>query len=137
MTVNGGIRIVKPLSILIFEDDVMIGPLLAEMLEDMGHIVCGVEVTAAHAAAAVKRFRPDLLIVDIGLGDTSGLAAIQSINRDGHVPHIFITGDLVMGVTLGPGAIVVRKPFRAPELVAAIEEAIRPDGGLDGPVRKT
>ena len=37
----------KPLRILVVEDDLMIGPLLAEMLEDLGHVVCAVEVDAA------------------------------------------------------------------------------------------
>ena len=120
-------EVVTPLSILIVEDDVMIGPLLAEMLEDLGHLVCGVEVCAADAVAAVARLRPDLLIVDIGLGDASGVAAIKTILRNGYIAHIFITGDLVKGMSLGLGAIGVQKPFRLPQLIAAIARATGPE----------
>jgi DNA-binding response OmpR family regulator len=42
----------KALRILVVEDDVMIGGLLAETLEDLGHVVCGVETNAANAVAA-------------------------------------------------------------------------------------
>ena len=35
----------KPLRILVVEDDPMIGSVFAEMLEDLGHIVCGARST--------------------------------------------------------------------------------------------
>jgi len=115
----------KPLRILVVEDDPMIGPVLAEMLEDLGHIVCGVEVNAANAVAAAARHRPELMIVDIGLGHTSGVAAVNEILKSGFVPHVFVTGDVLRHLGLGPDAVLIQKPFRGPEIVAAIERAIR------------
>jgi len=112
------------LSILIVEDDAMIGPLLAEMLEDLGHFVCGVELTAAQAVCEAERLHPDLMIVDIGLGVASGLAAVNDILRRVYVPHIFVTGDRSTGLRLGPDAILIQKPFREIELVAAIDRAV-------------
>ena len=50
------------------EDDLMIGMLLAEMLEAMGHDVCAIEATEADAVTAVAQYRPDLMIVDAWLG---------------------------------------------------------------------
>ena len=69
----------KPLRILVVEDDVMIGGLLAETLEDLGHFVCAVETNAANAVAAAALHHPDLMIVDVGLGEASGLAAVKEI----------------------------------------------------------
>ena len=58
----------KALRILVVEDDTMIGELLVETLEGLGHAVCAVESNVANAVAAASRCRPDLMIVDVGLG---------------------------------------------------------------------
>jgi DNA-binding response OmpR family regulator len=114
----------KPLRILVVEDDAMIGPLLAETLEDLGHIVCGVEVDVENAVAAATRWRPELMIVDVGLGQASGLAAVKEILRGGFVPYVFVTGDVLRDLGLGPDAVLIQKPFRGPELVSAIQRAV-------------
>jgi len=113
-----------PLSILVVEDDPMIGPLLAEILEDLGHIVCAVEVDAANAVAAAARFHPDLMIVDVGLGEVSGVAAVRAILREGFVPHVFVTGDLIRNLSLGPDAVLLQKPYLGSDIVAAIARAV-------------
>ncbi len=112
--------VVKSQRILVVEDDLMIGPLLAEMLEDLGHVVCAVEVNLANAVAAASRCRPDLMIVDVGLGDASGVAAVKEILTGGFVPFVFVTGDALRNLGLGPGAILIQKPFRDADMVAAI-----------------
>jgi CheY-like chemotaxis protein len=114
----------KPLRVLVVEDDLMIGPLLAETLEDLGHIVCAVEVSAAAAVAAALRYHPDLMIVDVGLGEASGIAAVKEILREGFVPHVFVTGDLVRNLSLGPDAVLLQKPYRSSDIVAAIARAV-------------
>jgi DNA-binding NtrC family response regulator len=58
---------------LVVEDDAIIGGLLAETLEGLGHMVCAVESNVANAAAAASRWRPDLMIVDVGLGEATVL----------------------------------------------------------------
>jgi two-component system, response regulator PdtaR len=115
---------IKPLRVLVVEDDLMIGPLLAETLEDLGHIVCAVEVCAAGAVAAALRYHPDLMIVDVGLGEASGIAAVKEILREGFVPHVFVTGDLVRNLSLGPDAVLLQKPYRGSDIVAAIARAV-------------
>ena len=127
---------IKGLRILVVEDDAMIGVLLAETLEDLGHVVCGVETNAANAVAAAARHRPDLMIVDVGLGETSGIAAVKEILRSGYVPHVFVTGDALRNLSLGPNAVLIQKPFREPDIVQAIERALAAKparaGGLMG-----
>lgn len=112
------------LRILLIEDEVMIGVLLAEVLEDMGHDVCGVEATEAEAVAAAARCSPDLMIVDVWLADGNGVSAIAEILRAGPMPHFFVSGDIALARTLKPGAEVMQKPFREQDLVLAIDRAI-------------
>ena len=91
----------KALRTLVVEDDAMIGELLGETLEGLGHTVCAVERNVANAVAAASHWRPELMIVDVGLGEASGIAAVKEILRSGFVPHVFVTGDTVRGMPLG------------------------------------
>ena len=125
----------KPLRVLIVEDDLTIGPLLAETIEQLGHVVCALEVDAAAAVAAARRRHPDLMIVDIGLGETSGIAAVKQILELGFVPHVFVTGDGLRGLPLGPEAVLIQKPYRSSDLVAAIARAIEGKANGTGPVQ--
>lgn len=110
--------------ILIVEDDEVIATLIAEVLEGMDHGVCAVESTEAGAVAAAIRCVPDLMIVDARLTQGSGVAAMATILRSGFVPHVFISGDALGVPALPPGAVVIRKPFRVPDLARAIQRAL-------------
>ena len=114
----------KALRILVVEEDTMIGRVLAEMLEDLGYVVCAVETRAVNAMAAAERCRPDLMIVDVGLSEASGVAAVREILRGGFVPHVFVTGDVLRDLSLGPEAALIQKPFREPDIVQAIQRAL-------------
>ena len=121
----------KSLRILLVDDDALIGTLLAEMLEEMGHVVCGIEATEAGAVRAALRDRPDLMIVDARLREGSGLAAVETILRTTAIPHIFMSGDRLPD---GRGrAVILRKPFMDRDLADAIERAI--EGTGEGLVR--
>jgi two-component system nitrate/nitrite response regulator NarL len=60
--------------ILIIDDHKLFGEALRQMLEECGMTVSGVVGTAGEGLEAVRRDRPDLVLVDIGLPDESGLA---------------------------------------------------------------
>jgi CheY-like chemotaxis protein len=109
---------------LVVEDDAMIRGLLAETLEGLGHTVCAVESNVANAVAAASHWRPDLMIVDIGLGEASGIVAVKEILRRGFVAHVFVTGDTVRGMPLGPETVLIQKPFRVSDLERAIQRAL-------------
>ena len=117
-----------PLRIVVVEDDEMVGWVLAETLAAMGHDVCAVEATEGAAVAAAARHRPDLLIVDVGLGEGNGVSVMQRITRMGPVPHLFITGHDPHASLLH--AEVLRKPFREADLAAAIGRALMLKGYL-------
>src|SRR5271154_5080425 len=109
---------------LVVEDDAIIGGLLAETLEGLGHTVCAVESNVADAAAAASHWRPDLMVVDVGLGEATGIAAVKEILRSRFVPHVFVTGAAVRGMPSGPDAVLLQKPFRVSDLELAIQRAL-------------
>ena len=102
----------------------MIGMLLAEMLEEMGHDVCAIEATEAAAVTAAARYRPDLIIADARIGDGSGISAVEKILRTGFVPHMFASGNISKVKALRPDAVVLEKPFGETELTRAIQHAL-------------
>ncbi|MDB5360418.1 MAG: hypothetical protein JWO51_1715 [Rhodospirillales bacterium] len=112
------------LRVLLVEDDVMIGELLADMLLDMGYDVCALEMTESEAVAAAIRCKPDLMIVDAQLGDGSGISAMDTILRTGFVPHLFMTGNIAKVIQQRPGAVVLEKPFHEAAFTSAIKRAL-------------
>lgn len=114
----------KSLRVLVVEDDALIAMLLSEMLEDMGHSVCATESSEAGAVAAALRYKPDLMIVDVGLRDGSGVSAIAAISHTRPVPHLFVSGDRSIIAALKPDVVVVQKPFREADLARGIQRAL-------------
>ncbi len=110
------------LRILVVEDDANIGMLLAEMLAGMGHEVCAVEATEAGAVGAAIRLKPDFMIVDVSLGDESGVSAVDQILRNRMVPHVFMSATRVR--VPSADSIVLQKPFKESELVQAMERVL-------------
>lgn len=114
----------KPLRVLVVEDDALIAMLLTELLAGMGHDVCATAATEADAVAAALRCEPDLMIVDAGLRGGSGVSAVERILRARPLAHLFISGDAQRVRASKPDAVVVRKPFRRAELARAIDVAL-------------
>jgi CheY-like chemotaxis protein len=109
----------RRLRILIAEDDAMVGMLLAELLDEIGHEVCAITTTELATVSAAAQHQPDMLILDVGLGSGSGLSALTAILQLRPIPHIIMSGAAVMF----PGSIL-RKPFREADLVRAIDFAM-------------
>jgi two-component system, response regulator PdtaR len=116
------------LSVLVVEDDAMIGLLLTEMLEEMGYDVCSVAATEEDAVTDAAKHRPDLMIVDQQLREGSGVSAVERILRKGPVPCVFISGAPVHLARPGPN--VLQKPFLEDDLVRAIRYVV---GNADAP----
>jgi CheY-like chemotaxis protein len=110
--------------VLVVEDEAVVAMLLAEVLEGMGHGVCGIEAAEADAVATALRCKPDLMIVDARLGDGCGVSAVEEILRAGPVPHVFVSGDALSVQRLKPGAVVIQKPFHESDLARAIQQVL-------------
>lgn len=117
----------KMLRVLILEDEIFLGVLIEETLESLGYEVCGIVSTEADAILQAEKYQPDLMIVDEGLRVGSGISAVETIAKKRSIPHIYITGELRKVQSLRPDAIILEKPFFAPDLIVAIARA------LDGP----
>src|SRR5579864_8888477 len=118
------LMVMEALRVLVAEDDGLIALVLAELLADMGHEVCATVATEREAVSAAAHYKPNLMIVDAGLGQGSGISAVEAILRTGPIAHVFISGDAERVRLHQPDAVVVRKPFRQAELVRAIEAAL-------------
>ena len=112
----------RSLRVLLVDDDASIGALLTELLEGMGHVVCGLEASEAGAVKAALRDKPDLMIVDARLREGNGLAAVDAILRVTPIPHIVMSGERI---PVGRASRVrLQKPFMYRDLVHAITHAI-------------
>ena len=114
--------------ILMIDDDVDLNALVTEYLEKFGHDLV-TATTAARGMAALRRNRPDLIILDIMLPDTDGLTLCREIRNEFDVPIIMLTArgevaDRVLGLELGADDYL-SKPFEPRELVARIQSVIR------------
>lgn len=80
------------LRVLIVEDEAFISLQTAEMLEELGHEVVGVAVSAEQAVAMAENERPDLVLMDVRLaGARDGIDAAQEIKQRWSIPAIFVS----------------------------------------------
>ncbi len=114
----------RPLRVLLVEDEILIAMLFTQVLEDMGHEVCETASTEEGAVAAAARCKPDLMIVDGRLREGSGISAVERILLKGYIPHVFVSGDVSGVKARRPDAVVIQKPFFAPDLARAMELAL-------------
>jgi CheY-like chemotaxis protein len=119
------IAAIAPLCILVAQDNLLIGDLLAEMLTIMGHDVCAVETTETSTIASAAQHRPDLLIADCSLREGSGIVATETILRWHLMAHIFVTGDHASVRLRMPDAVILENPFNEERLKATIRKVVQ------------
>lgn len=121
------IRMTTGAPILVIEDEPMIAMELTDLVEDMGHYVCGQAATEHGAIDLANRLKPALILADIQLrDDDSGITAVRQILQTLDVPVIFVTGfpeRLLTGEAPEP-AFVIPKPFDPDMLRTAIGQAL-------------
>ncbi len=118
----------KALRILLIEGDALIGALLTEILDGMGHRICAIEARPAKALEAAREWRPDLVFIDVGTNDPAGLAAVADILHTDFVPHVLVAGDVLNALAFGGKAVLIRKPFRERDIAEAMRAVLRPGG---------
>ncbi len=118
----------KRASILVVDDEPAIRRLLRTSLDAQGYDV--VEAGGGRdALAAVEREKPDLVILDLGLPDISGIEVIRALRQRSSLPVIVLSvrddeRGKVEALDLGADDYVT-KPFGVDELVARIRTALR------------
>lgn len=111
-------------TILLVDDDKEVRDLLASVLRATGYRT----VEAASGNQAVDSYhahQPDLVVLDVGLPDMTGLEVCRRIRRFSGVPVVFLTGatdevDELLGFAAG-GNDYVSKPVSPRRLLARID----------------
>lgn len=114
--------------ILIIEDEVSIADLLKYKLEKEGFEVQTAN-TGADGLKKIREFEPSLLLLDLMLPDTNGLAICKTVTIKYNIPIIMITAkndviDKVLGLESGADDYIT-KPFDFREVMARIKSTLR------------
>lgn len=114
--------------ILVIEDDPAIREVVRVLLQAEQYRVIEA-ATAERALTEARSYRPDLLLVDLGLPDGDGIKVIRSVREWSLVPIVVLSARAMEGqkvAALDAGADdYVTKPFSAPELLARVRAALR------------
>lgn len=120
--------------ILVVDDDISIGNLLREALEDEGYAVSRA-YSGTEAVLALERQRPDLVLLDLML---PGLTGEEVLPRLTGIPVIVVSAkadiDSKTSLLLGGAADYVTKPFVLQELLARIAVRLRESAARGGGV---
>jgi FixJ family two-component response regulator len=115
--------------IAIVDDDKSLLKALARLLAEFGYCAeCFSSAEEFLSAAATRE--TDCLLVDVNLGDSSGLDLVRQLSEDGiRIPVIFMSGSGDQGSrrqAIDLGCIrYLHKPFPPEELIAAVQCAIQ------------
>ena len=124
-------------TVLIVEDEQAIADSIAYALRTDGftprHVTLGEQALAVLRSEAA----PQLVVLDIGLPDMSGLEVCRRLRQFSEVPVIFLTArsdeiDRIVGLEIGADDYVT-KPFSPRELVARIRVILRRAGVAPAP----
>ncbi|MFC8347579.1 response regulator [Streptomyces sp. NPDC057280] len=124
--------------VLVAEDDEMQAELIRRSLLAEGHTVTVVHDGGA-ALDAVRRLRPDLVVLDLMLPVFDGLGVCRALRREGDVPVLMLTAragedDVLLGLDVGADDYMT-KPYSPRELMARIRTVLRRSGRGAAPVR--
>ena len=114
--------------ILLVEDEVHIRNFVAAMLENSAYQVIHAE-NGEMAKVMFNSYRPDLMILDLGLPDMDGMNVLDAIRQESMVPIIVLSArineeDKVLALDHGANDYVT-KPFGTAELLARIRSTLR------------
>jgi two-component system response regulator DevR len=127
----------RALSLLIVDDHEVVRQGLAALLGRRAefHVVAEAG-TVAEAIAAARKFRPDLVIMDVRLPDGSGIEACREIRAELPDTRVVILTsypdeDAVLSAIIAGASGYLLKQVRARDLVAALEAVGRGESLLD------
>lgn len=113
---------------LVIDDEVQIRRLLRTALEGDGYEVRDAE-NATLGLQAAAHFRPDVVLLDLGLPDVGGLDALKRLRGWSDVPVVVLTvrdseAEKISALDAGADDFVT-KPFATGELLARLRAAMR------------
>jgi len=116
------------LRVVVADNESIIRMDLREMLEEAGHLVVGEATNGERAVELARKYRPDLVIMDIKMPEMDGLTAAKIITSERLAPVLLLTAysqkEIVeQAKDAGVFAYLV-KPVREVDLFPAIEIAL-------------
>ncbi len=111
--------------LLVIEDDASFAAIVRDLSREMGFqaLVAG---TAEEALRLAKEYRPNAVILDVGLPDQSGLAVLDRLKHDvetRHMPIHMISAEDHSETALSLGAVgYAVKPVKREQLVEVLEK---------------
>jgi two-component system, response regulator PdtaR len=127
---NGGGKAAgaKP-SVLIVEDDTLVGMGLKAHLERLGHSVVGQAATGAEALALYRDRSPEFVLLDIRLNGDDGIEVARQLLRERRCPMVIVSAysdrELIERASAAGVFGYLIKPVNAEALQAQIEVALR------------
>ena len=127
----------RPLSLLIVDDHEVVRQGLSALLGRRPEFQVVAEAgTVAEAVAAARKFRPDLVVMDVRLPDGSGIEACREIRAEfPETRVVMLTSypdeDAVLSAIIAGASGYLLKQVRARDLVAALEAVGRGESLLD------
>jgi DNA-binding response OmpR family regulator len=114
--------------VLVVEDDDDVARLERAVLERAGYDV-KVTGSGAEALELADSYKPDVVLLDVGLPDISGLDVCTSLSNSNNAFILMVSGhsreqDVLLGLGLGADDYIT-KPFSGNELVARIASFLR------------
>ncbi len=118
------------MKILVVEDDAILGELLREYLQQLGHERVRVCLSAFEAFSAMKEDVYDCAFVDLRLPDMDGLRVLESVKaQDPILPIVMMSGYPTMGSTIEAmrkgASDFLTKPFNIHDMALALERVTK------------
>ena len=119
----------NPARILVVEDEAIVRRDIRLQLQAQGYLVVGEACSGEEAVFLTGRLRPDLVLVDIGLGPgMDGIAAAHAIREHQALPVVFLTAyaadDILDRAMLAEPYGYILKPFSERELHTVLQMAL-------------
>ena len=118
----------KP-SVLIVEDDTLVGMGLKAHLERLGHSVVGQASTGSEAMSMYREHAPGVVLLDIRLNGDDGIEVARQLLRERRCPMVIVSAysDRELIERAGSAGVFgyLIKPVNAEALQAQIEVAVR------------
>lgn len=110
--------------ILVIEDDESFAQILYSLTHEL-NFKCIIATTAEESLALAQDYKPNAVVLDVGLPDNSGLSVLDRLKRDPktrHIPVHVVSANDYSRTALSLGAVgYMIKPVKRTELVEALK----------------
>ena len=117
--------------VLIVEDELLAAWHVESILQDLGHVVCGIAAKGEEAVRLAAELAPDIIFMDVNLGSgLDGIEAAKRIREASPVPVVFVTAYVDAATrqritTAVPDARVLSKPVSPATVRVAIASQLK------------